>query len=69
MVQIEINIMVQIELNIYTTRNSGCYVPFFLAPAEGWGALWAPYYGAPYNMVCIKGELFALLTNIYMVVL
>ena len=24
------------------TRNSGRYAPFFLAPAEGWGALWAP---------------------------
>ena len=30
---------------IYTT-NSGRYTPFFLAPAESWGALWAPWYGA-----------------------
>ena len=28
------------------TRNSGRYAPLFLAPAESWGALWAPWYGA-----------------------
>ena len=27
---------------IYTTKNSGHYTPVFLAPAEGWGALWTP---------------------------
>lgn len=27
------------------TRNSGRYVPLFLALVEGLGALWAPYGG------------------------
>ena len=26
---------------IYYTRRSGRYSPIFLAPSEGWGALWA----------------------------
>ena len=26
----------------WKTRRSGRYVPILLAPAEGWGALWAP---------------------------
>ena len=28
------------------TRSSGYSMPFLLAPAEGWGALWAPCYVA-----------------------
>jgi len=28
--------------NYKMTRSSGCCAPFLLAPARGWGALWAP---------------------------
>jgi len=28
--------------NYKMTRSSGCSAPFLLAPARGWGALWAP---------------------------
>ena len=33
-----------IKTQIYSTRSSGRYVPFLLAPAEGWGGgpLWGP---------------------------
>ena len=34
-----------VDIYIYT-RSSGCPAPFLLAPAEGWGALRAPCFGA-----------------------
>ena len=33
---------VKISRQIYTTRNSGPYGPFFLAPAEGWEPVGLP---------------------------
>ena len=30
--------IVTMKFTFYNTRNSGCYVTFFLAPAEGFGS-------------------------------
>ena len=40
-----LNIPLSVErlyAKIFITRRSGRYAPILLAPAEGWGALWAP---------------------------
>ena len=42
---IYLSTLVQIIYLFSLTRNAGCYVPFFIAPVEGWKALWAPYTG------------------------
>ena len=50
MIELTISTQTLIENAVYFTRSSEHYVPFFLAPVEGWGALWAPDMGplAPY---------------------
>ena len=33
--------MLDYKIQYIRTKRSGCYLPILLAPAEGWGALWA----------------------------